>query len=351
MSLLSLKAAAGQRFRTARSRLRGSAIALTYHRVAELDRDPQLLCVSPARFAEQVRLLSERYTILTAGGLVDLMAHRRRFPDRAVVITLDDGYEDVLTHAKPVLESLGIRATAFVTSAALCGGEELWWDEVDRVVLSPGVLPARLRLGTGAGEFAWDFTGDPVWTDADAEREAGWSIAKAPRSERQRLYLSLCAFMRPLAGEARLAALRSLREQAGVERAVRPTRRTLEAPQLGLLEAGGVIEVGAHTVSHSLLGAHDRDEQHREVDGGKHAVEDAIGHPISAFSYPHGGADAFTALSERVVREAGFAGAYANTFGVTLPWMDRYAIPRCPTEDIDGEEFLARMERWFDVAR
>jgi peptidoglycan/xylan/chitin deacetylase (PgdA/CDA1 family) len=53
--------------------------------------------------------------------------HEGRLPQRAIVLTFDNGYADRLYAAKPLLERFHIPATVFITTGSL--GHEFWWDE------------------------------------------------------------------------------------------------------------------------------------------------------------------------------------------------------------------------------
>jgi peptidoglycan/xylan/chitin deacetylase (PgdA/CDA1 family) len=99
---------------------------LMYHGVAEVTEDPNDLCVTPTRFAEQLTWLKRRgLRGVGIGTLVDaLHAGRAR---GLVGITFDDGYVNVAEHALPVLLRHGFTATMFIISDRLGGTNE--WDE------------------------------------------------------------------------------------------------------------------------------------------------------------------------------------------------------------------------------
>jgi peptidoglycan/xylan/chitin deacetylase (PgdA/CDA1 family) len=107
-------------------RLRDVPMILMYHGVAEVDEDPNHLCVTPARFAEQMSWL-HRHGMrgVSIATLVDAMraGHHRGL----VGITFDDGYVNVLEAALPVLKRHGFEATAYIISDRLGGTNE--WDE------------------------------------------------------------------------------------------------------------------------------------------------------------------------------------------------------------------------------
>jgi peptidoglycan/xylan/chitin deacetylase (PgdA/CDA1 family) len=107
-------------------RLRDVPMVLMYHSVAEAAEDPNQLCVTPGRFAEQMAWLERRgLRGVGIGTLVDAMRAGRQ---RGLVgITFDDGYASVLEAALPQLQRRGFSATAFIVSGRLGGSNE--WDD------------------------------------------------------------------------------------------------------------------------------------------------------------------------------------------------------------------------------
>ena len=99
---------------------------LMYHGVADVAEDPNQLCVTPGRFAEQMAWL-QRLGLrgVGIGALVDAMRAGRQ---RGLVgITFDDGYVSVLEAALPELRRHGFTASVFIISGRLGGTNE--WDE------------------------------------------------------------------------------------------------------------------------------------------------------------------------------------------------------------------------------
>ena len=86
------------------------ALVVLYHRVAELEQDPQQLAVRPDNFYNQVRYFKEHFDVLSIHELYSFLRDKKKFPERAVVLTFDDGYADNLYNALPVLESLQVSA-------------------------------------------------------------------------------------------------------------------------------------------------------------------------------------------------------------------------------------------------
>jgi peptidoglycan/xylan/chitin deacetylase (PgdA/CDA1 family) len=110
-------------------RLGNVPMILMYHGVADEAEDPNRLCVTPRRFAEQMTWLKRRG--LQGVGIGTLVDEMRAGRQRGLVgITFDDGYVSVLEAALPELQRHGFTATMFIVSRRLGGSNE--WDEGPR---------------------------------------------------------------------------------------------------------------------------------------------------------------------------------------------------------------------------
>jgi len=92
---------------------------LTYH---SIDDSGSVISIAPALFRQQMAYLAEYgWQTLTLSEAVRHLASGRPTPPDAVVLTFDDGFENVYTEAFPVLERYGFRATVFLITD-YCGG-------------------------------------------------------------------------------------------------------------------------------------------------------------------------------------------------------------------------------------
>jgi peptidoglycan/xylan/chitin deacetylase (PgdA/CDA1 family) len=108
-----------------RSRLSGRAIILGYHRIADVEGDARSMCVSQHNFQEQLEALRRMAHPISLTMLVRGL-REGGLPPRAVAITFDDGYVDVLEHACPLLEQHQMPASVFITTGYL--GSSFPWD-------------------------------------------------------------------------------------------------------------------------------------------------------------------------------------------------------------------------------
>lgn len=101
---------------------------LAYHAIADLSGDPVLAkySVPPARFAAQLDFLRER-----GWGFVDLdtvlsaCRGEAELAERALLLTFDDAYSDLLEEAAPILAEREIPAVVFAVAGQI-GGSNVW---------------------------------------------------------------------------------------------------------------------------------------------------------------------------------------------------------------------------------
>lgn len=357
-SIAAARARVGHVYRTARTTLAGAALVLTYHRVAVPPSDPQLLAIAPETFDEQMACIADEFHPISAPELCELITAKRRIPKNAVVVTFDDGYFDLLTEALPVLERHGVPGTAFLNTRQIGTEQERWWDELEHLCLGASGLPTRVELAPeGTAPFAFDVAAandDSAASGSASDGDSGsalWSIASPAVTPAERLYAALCEYLRPLGPESQDRALDELATLLGAARPQRAAYRSLTAREVRELAASGTMTIGAHTASHRFLSAASAEEQAREISEGRNALEDILGRPVELFSYPYGGHDAVDAGAMAAVKDAGLRCGFANWFGLTFPWTDRYAVPRCPTSATGRAEFSRQLREWFSMGR
>ncbi|MDE2372005.1 MAG: polysaccharide deacetylase family protein [Burkholderiales bacterium] len=102
---------------------------LCYHRFGN---GRSRMIVSAERFEEQLAWLArEHYQVLRLSDVAAFVAGRRALPPRAVVITIDDGYESAYRIAWPALQRHGYPATLFVPSDFVGARDALSWAQIE----------------------------------------------------------------------------------------------------------------------------------------------------------------------------------------------------------------------------
>jgi peptidoglycan/xylan/chitin deacetylase (PgdA/CDA1 family) len=110
---------------------------LMYHRICDLTpreaRSPLLcdLTVAPADFARQMSYLVENgFTLLLAREVEEAVREGRPLPEKAVAVTMDDGYKDNFEQAFPILRRYGLPATIFLVTSTVGTARHLSWDDI-----------------------------------------------------------------------------------------------------------------------------------------------------------------------------------------------------------------------------
>jgi peptidoglycan/xylan/chitin deacetylase (PgdA/CDA1 family) len=323
------------------------AVILLYHRVSELPTDPQLMCVTPRHFAEQLEILRKEYNPIELRELTKGFQDGN-VPHRSVAITFDDGYFDNLANAKPILERFDIPATVFVASGYIGCQREFWSDELERLLLQPGTLPRRLALTIEGRQHEWNLAAAASYSEEAYQRYRTWNVReRAISGSRQDLYNAIHPLIRPLAHAEQQVVLDSLLAWAGMKPVLRSTHRTVSTDEVLCMAKGTLIDIGAHTITHPVLSALSLFEEEAEIQGSKAHLEEILGRPVTSFAYPYGLRSDYSPGTITAVKQAGFDSASSSEEGNVWRGSDRFQLPRRIVFDWDGEQFSRRLRHWL----
>jgi glycosyltransferase involved in cell wall biosynthesis/peptidoglycan/xylan/chitin deacetylase (PgdA/CDA1 family) len=278
---------------------------LLYHRVADDELDPWNLNVSPSTFDGHLELLRSQFEPISLDAAVSAAANGGLLPERAVVVTFDDGYLDNSSVGAPLLEKHDVPATFFVVTSAI-DAPAFWWDVLyDIVAAAADRVPGFAVEADGARvEVSSDDL--PVVSD---------------------LYQALWRQLLPLAAPVQDEVLARLAESCGLaEVAVRYP--PLSPRELQRLAQCDLFAVGAHTVHHRPLDLLPPDVQLTEIADSRRALETMTDRPVMAFSYPFGRCGAAT---PDLVRKAGFSAACLAEPAPANAGVDVFRLPRIDT--------------------
>jgi len=238
---------------------------LTYHRVDEPGARPYLypglISATPGIFEAHLRELIRRTNPIGLDDLRAAMRGDRRLPDRPMLVTFDDAYEDFAEHAWPRMRRLGIPATLFVpTSYPDDASRRFWWDRLSHA------LRTTDRPSFEVDGVTYDLHGEAAGLSAFRQLRA--LIKATPHDRAMTMIDGWCA------------ALGLPDAPSGV----------LDWETLRSLAAEGVT-IAPHTRTHPLLTRVDADRLVAEVDGSRVDVERELGTVPPVFAYPSGAHD------------------------------------------------------------
>ncbi len=101
---------------------------LMYHHVADKE---HWLYVKKSYFLRQMEHLSKKgYTTISLSDLAEGLKGLKSLPPRPVVLTFDDGYLDFYENVYPVLKTYNFKATVFIITQLVGGGDYLSWEQL-----------------------------------------------------------------------------------------------------------------------------------------------------------------------------------------------------------------------------
>ena len=309
----------------ARSMIPSSVLVLVYHRIADPDRPDfyglrDNVSATPRGFAEQLDYLAREYNVIGLDDLIALEVENRKLPQRAVLITFDDGYGDNFTTALPALVARGMPALLFAVPGFLDGNWVPFWDWVVEAFAVSEVEGIGLPLS-------------PV---ARKRQGAEW----IDRSKRL----------------PHVVLRRALQELSG---ALQVPLATPPPPGLmmswgdldGMIQGG--VALGAHTVTHPVLLRVGSARAYREINISRVKLEARTSARVTAFAYPNGN---FTEEHQKMLANAGYKFGFRADGGLTTAGeiaRDPFAIRRtCISLKDDLPRFAAkvagaeRLVRW-----
>jgi len=96
------------------------------------------LSVTPRAFAAQLNYLRQTgYTTITLDDLVHALRDDVALPERPIILTFDDGYQDFYDNAYPLLRRFNDRATIYIITGKVGHAGYMTWDELRKLAKSP----------------------------------------------------------------------------------------------------------------------------------------------------------------------------------------------------------------------
>lgn len=87
-----------------------------YHYTRDLihSRYPKIKGLDKTLFRSQIEYMKHNFNVVTMEEVIDAVEGKSDLPDRALLLTFDDGYVDNYTFALPVLEEYGVQGSFFI---------------------------------------------------------------------------------------------------------------------------------------------------------------------------------------------------------------------------------------------
>jgi len=138
-----------------------NAVILLYHHVS--NSTPKVTSVSPETFREHMQYLAEHHQVLPLKEVIETLQNKQPLPDKAVVITFDDGYENIYENAHSILKEFSFPYTIFINPPLIGNvSYQLDWQQV------------KMMANEGASFANHGSQHSHMLTKNDSESEESW---------------------------------------------------------------------------------------------------------------------------------------------------------------------------------
>lgn len=245
----------------------------------------------PEALIRKLTEIGKHYHFISAADVYDILYARKRIRN-ACHITIDDGWRSTYDVIFPVLKHLGIPASIFV-SPKMCVEQKNFWYVNLAARNSQYIRKQLINRGffkTGIDRFPVELLLKEIPID-DV-----YSILDEEASASQHREIPC--------GIVNVAELREM-------------------------DASGLIEIGAHTMSHPILSREKAMRAESEIKDSIGQLSDILGHKIVSFAYPNGlyGCD-FGEREMTVAKSCGIKLAYSVDPGALSSTSNPLRIPR-----------------------
>lgn len=273
---------------------RSNPLILMYHGVAGCKagqgtiRNFDSKHISVDAFARQLKVLKRWRKVLPLTELVQGLV-RGDDMRNTVALTFDDGYENNVTRAAPILSDFGMCGTFYLTTGYIGAERWVWTDLLEFVIDQARV--AEIDVPT-----------------------LGRSLPLGSTGQKLQALAQIKSSMKTRQAVGYLDEVGELARQAGVECHVpQDDYRFMNWDQARQLLADG-FEVGAHTVNHPILSRVPLKEAQDEILQSRDTIVERLGSCCEVFCYPNGKPQDYTRDIVEFCRQH-FAAALATARG------------------------------------
>ncbi len=330
-SLQHVAASFGRHTRTSKE---PELMVLMYHRILPQD-DPRALreepgmMVTPDTFRMHLEQVKKYFNIVNLADWVATKEAGKQLPDKACVISFDDGWLDNYQFAFPILKDLQVPATIFLV-ADMIGTQQSFWPE--RLANIMTTIATNHPQHWSHAELAW------------LQPDGCYQFNENPPSSEE--ISALIASLKTYSDHEMHKRLTHIEEVLLLETNDNPAS-LLNWQQVDEMLASNLITIGSHTCNHIRLNdSIPTDQMRDEIINSKLLIEKHIGKPVNTFCYPNGDhCPESIALVEQNYAAAVTTKSGRNTQNSNMHLLQRIGIHQDATADKTA--FLARISGWM----
>lgn len=317
-----------------------------YHYIRELTltRYPRIRGLDVSLFREQVKYFEKNYKFVSVEDLISAYRGARTLPDKAILLTFDDGYIDHFQNVFPILDRQGIRGAFFVPVRPI---KEHTLLDVNKIhfILERGPDTSELisRLSNHVDNIADEFGLPPTSSYYERFHKKFGSTNRFDDAE-VIFFKSMLQNLLPLQVRERICS-EMFEEFVGVPEEIFSRELYMNVEQMQTMMRHG-MHLGCHGHDHYWLGTQEDDTQEADILKSLEFLSE-LGCDRSnwTMAYPYG---SYNSTTLQILRRNGCRLAFTTDVDIAdVGQNDPLLLPRLDTNDFPKQEDAKQNELFF----
>ncbi|MEP1206029.1 MAG: polysaccharide deacetylase family protein [Rhizobiaceae bacterium] len=268
------------------------------------------LTVRPEFLESVVELLQQRDIEIISldeahARITNPLGQTRKF----AAFTFDDGYQDTLIHAVPVMKKFDIPYTVYLAPGLIEGTADLWWEGIEALVRQQNRIAVQIA-GSRNGPHELDCSSGAAKMES-FKFLLNYLTNEVPELDQGRVVRELCWLYK--------IDIEQLNKD-----------QIMSWDQVRILMEDPNCSIGAHTLNHRALARLTQQQASDEVNQGAQILASELGERPQHFAYPYGYRKAAAARDFEMMKDMGFKTAVTTRGGMIFPGHRDHltALPR-----------------------
>ena len=269
------------------------------------------LTIHPEFLESVVALLKRRMIdIISLDEAHERIQGQSRHLGKFATFTFDDGYQDTLGHAAPVLQKHNLPYTVYLAPGLIEGSADVWWEAIEVLVRHNDHLVVPMAQYGGAENH---------YLNCSSLREKHEAFA---------FLLKFLTELVPELDQGRV--LRDICSTYNVDLDNLNGGTIMGWDDVHKLKQDPMCTIGAHTLNHRALARLSVEQARQEVVEGAEVLASELGERPKHFAYPYGYRQAAAGREFELMKDLGFKTAVTTRGGMIFPGHKAHttALPR-----------------------
>ena len=301
-----------------------------YHYTRDLkhSRYPHIKGLDLELFEKQLAFFKENFNVVTMEEVIDAYSNKKAFPEKALLLTFDDGYIDNYTIALPLLKKYGFQGSFFIPAKTFCENKLL---DVNKIHFILAVAEEKGLISSLAEQIMALIDEYRKGRDDIETNEVLYEkYAIANRFDDKDTVFCKRVLQTGIPEDIRnKISSRLFEEYVGIKEENFARELYMSYDQIQLMKKEGMF-IGVHGYDHYWLGNLNKEEMEKDIDKALSSLKGLIDENCWVMNYPYGSYN--DDVIDCVSRKGCVLGLSTRVDIATLN-DDRYALPRLDCND------------------